>query len=284
MLGQERAGPCRPAGPAAPSWPWPPRPAARRGWPARGRRGSCPCRCRPAPRGGGRLDGRADRLGHLHLARSGLAATGEGGDDPIERSRDRPSATVVVGHAVTRLPPASHGASPAPRSLPIAPAPSRSLATVPSSGGRQHTANVRRAAAVVSPREPARGLDPQRIPVHVGCVMDGNGRWAQKRGLKRTDGHAAGEEALFDVVDGALELGITWLTVYAFSTENWRRPVDEVRYLMQLQQYDPTRPARRAERPRRADPVLRPAGLAGAPAAHQPTRTRRSSSPRATAA
>jgi undecaprenyl diphosphate synthase len=64
--------------------------------------------------------------------------------------------------------------------------------------------------------------------------MDGNGRWAQQRGLKRTDGHAAGEEALFDTVHGALELGISWLTVYAFSTENWRRPVDEVRYLMQF--------------------------------------------------
>jgi undecaprenyl diphosphate synthase len=76
------------------------------------------------------------------------------------------------------------------------------------------------------------GLDPNRIPAHVGCVMDGNGRWAQKRGLKRTDGHAAGEEALFDTVHGALELGVRWLTVYAFSTENWKRPVDEVRYLM----------------------------------------------------
>ena len=76
------------------------------------------------------------------------------------------------------------------------------------------------------------GLDPNRIPVHVAIVMDGNGRWAQKRGLKRTEGHAAGEEALFDVVHGALELGISWLTVYAFSTENWRRPVDEVRFLM----------------------------------------------------
>ena len=75
-------------------------------------------------------------------------------------------------------------------------------------------------------------LDRSRIPVHVGCVMDGNGRWAQKRGLPRTDGHAAGEDALFDAVEGALELGIGWLTVYAFSTENWRRPVDEVRYLM----------------------------------------------------
>ena len=76
------------------------------------------------------------------------------------------------------------------------------------------------------------GIDPQRIPVHVACVMDGNGRWAQRRGLKRTDGHAAGEEALFDTVEGALELGIEWLTVYAFSTENWKRPTDEVRFLM----------------------------------------------------
>src|SRR5262245_12059922 len=62
--------------------------------------------------------------------------------------------------------------------------------------------------------------------------MDGNGRWATQRGLKRTEGHAAGEEALFDTVEGALELGIKWFTVYAFSTENWRRPADEVRYLM----------------------------------------------------
>ncbi|HEX7277270.1 MAG TPA: polyprenyl diphosphate synthase [Acidimicrobiales bacterium] len=77
-------------------------------------------------------------------------------------------------------------------------------------------------------------LDPNRIPVHIGVVMDGNGRWAQKRGLPRTEGHGAGEEALFDTVEGALELGIEWLTVYAFSTENWKRPVDEVRYLMRF--------------------------------------------------
>ena len=76
------------------------------------------------------------------------------------------------------------------------------------------------------------GIDPTRVPVHVACVMDGNGRWATKRGLPRTEGHAAGEEALFDTVEGALDLGLGWLTVYAFSTENWRRPVDEVRYLM----------------------------------------------------
>jgi undecaprenyl diphosphate synthase len=66
--------------------------------------------------------------------------------------------------------------------------------------------------------------------------MDGNGRWAQKRGLRRTEGHAAGEEALFDAVEGMLELGIGWFTVYAFSTENWRRPPDEVRFLMNFNQ------------------------------------------------
>jgi undecaprenyl diphosphate synthase len=78
------------------------------------------------------------------------------------------------------------------------------------------------------------GIDPRHVPAHIACVMDGNGRWATKRGLPRTDGHAAGEEALFDTVEGALDLGIKWLTVYAFSTENWKRPVDEVRYLMQF--------------------------------------------------
>ena len=77
-------------------------------------------------------------------------------------------------------------------------------------------------------------IDPRRIPAHIGCVMDGNGRWAQKRRLPRIEGHAAGEEALFDTVEGALDLGIKWLTVYAFSTENWRRPADEVRFLMQF--------------------------------------------------
>jgi len=76
------------------------------------------------------------------------------------------------------------------------------------------------------------GIDPDRIPRHVACVMDGNGRWAERQGLPRTEGHAAGEQALFDTVEGALDLGIRWLTVYAFSTENWRRPADEVRYLM----------------------------------------------------
>ena len=62
--------------------------------------------------------------------------------------------------------------------------------------------------------------------------MDGNGRWATQRGLPRIEGHAAGEALLMDAVEGGLDLGIGWLTVYAFSTENWRRPADEVRFLM----------------------------------------------------
>jgi undecaprenyl diphosphate synthase len=75
-------------------------------------------------------------------------------------------------------------------------------------------------------------LDLARIPEHVGIVMDGNGRWARHRGLARTEGHKMGEEALFDTVEGALEIGLPWLTVYGFSTENWRRPREEVRFLM----------------------------------------------------
>jgi undecaprenyl diphosphate synthase len=75
-------------------------------------------------------------------------------------------------------------------------------------------------------------IEPSRVPTHVACVMDGNGRWASQRGLPRTEGHAAGEEALLDTVNGALDIGIGWLTMFAFSTENWRRPRDEVRYLM----------------------------------------------------
>jgi undecaprenyl diphosphate synthase len=70
------------------------------------------------------------------------------------------------------------------------------------------------------------------VPRHVAVILDGNGRWATGRGLPRTAGHAAGEPALFDVVHGAIELGIEWLTVYVFSTENWSRPAEEVAFLM----------------------------------------------------
>lgn len=70
------------------------------------------------------------------------------------------------------------------------------------------------------------------VPAHVAIVMDGNGRWANARGLPRVEGHRAGEAALLDVVAGAIEVGVKHLSVYAFSTENWRRSPDEVKFLM----------------------------------------------------
>jgi undecaprenyl diphosphate synthase len=76
--------------------------------------------------------------------------------------------------------------------------------------------------------------DPDAVPRHVGIIMDGNGRWANARGLHRTAGHAAGEPALFDVIEGALEIGLEWLTVYTFSTENWSRHPEEVQFLMEF--------------------------------------------------
>ncbi len=71
-----------------------------------------------------------------------------------------------------------------------------------------------------------------QIPHHVAVVMDGNGRWAKKRGLARTAGHEAGEAALFDLVEGAIQIGVKEISAYAFSTENWRRSPDEVKFLM----------------------------------------------------
>jgi undecaprenyl diphosphate synthase len=86
------------------------------------------------------------------------------------------------------------------------------------------------------PAHPA-GVQPpsipaERIPQHIAVVMDGNGRWAQARGLPRTAGHEAGEASLLDCVYGSLELGVSWLSAFAFSTENWRRSPSEVRFLM----------------------------------------------------
>lgn len=75
-------------------------------------------------------------------------------------------------------------------------------------------------------------IEAGRLPRHVAIVMDGNGRWAKARNLPRTQGHARGEDALFDVIAGAIEIGIPYLSAYAFSTENWRRSPDEVRWLM----------------------------------------------------
>ena len=73
---------------------------------------------------------------------------------------------------------------------------------------------------------------PGSVPQHVAIVMDGNGRWANQRGLTRIEGHKAGEAALLDVVAGAIEAGVKYLTVYAFSTENWKRSPEEVKFLM----------------------------------------------------
>ena len=97
------------------------------------------------------------------------------------------------------------------------------------------TTHPRIAAELASREEAARtALDHARIPHHIAIIMDGNGRWAELRGLRRVDGHRAGREALRRTVQGARECGVDVLTLYAFSTENWRRPRDEVQALMAL--------------------------------------------------
>ncbi len=98
------------------------------------------------------------------------------------------------------------------------------LPPAPGGGPRRPPQHISKAAA---PRIPA-----DRLPFHVAIVMDGNGRWATQRGLARTDGHRAGEAVVIDIVCGAIEIGIKWLSLYAFSTENWKRSPEEVRFLM----------------------------------------------------
>ena len=94
----------------------------------------------------------------------------------------------------------------------------------PDGGPRRPPQHTSKAAA---PR-----IAADRLPYHVAIVMDGNGRWATQRGLTRTDGHRAGEAVVIDIVCGAIEIGIKWLSLYAFSTENWKRSPEEVRFLM----------------------------------------------------
>jgi undecaprenyl diphosphate synthase len=101
---------------------------------------------------------------------------------------------------------------------------------------RTSTAPAGRPEPVPPPAHPT-GVRPPAVPAdllprHVAIVMDGNGRWANQRGLPRNKGHEMGEAALLDVVAGAIEIGVTHLSAYAFSTENWRRSPDEVRFLM----------------------------------------------------
>ncbi|MCZ3385397.1 MAG: isoprenyl transferase [Actinomycetia bacterium] len=94
-----------------------------------------------------------------------------------------------------------------------------------------------RRRSVQPPRPHPSGVEAPAVPAdlvprHVAVVMDGNGRWAKTRGLARTEGHKAGEAALFDLVEGAIEIGVKYVSAYAFSTENWKRSPDEVRFLM----------------------------------------------------
>jgi len=107
-----------------------------------------------------------------------------------------------------------------------------------SRGGRALPGGPRKSAR--TPRAPSphpSGARPphlpkELVPRHVAIVMDGNGRWAKERGLSRTKGHEQGEFSLFDTIEGAIELGIPYLSAYAFSTENWKRSPEEVRFLM----------------------------------------------------
>ena len=77
-------------------------------------------------------------------------------------------------------------------------------------------------------------IDMSNLPLHIGIIMDGNGRWAKKRGLPRSAGHKAGADSLKKIITEANNMGIKYITVYAFSTENWKRPKQEVDYLMDL--------------------------------------------------
>ena len=102
--------------------------------------------------------------------------------------------------------------------------------------GRRREAVPQRREVQAPPPHPSGArppqLPPELVPRHVGIVMDGNGRWANARGLPRNEGHKRGEASLLDVVAGAIEVGVSHVSAYAFSTENWRRSPDEVRFLM----------------------------------------------------
>ncbi|HEX5118207.1 MAG TPA: isoprenyl transferase [Pseudonocardiaceae bacterium] len=106
---------------------------------------------------------------------------------------------------------------------------------LPSSRRRRNTQE--RTTPVRPPEPHPSGAKPPAIPLefvpkHIAIVMDGNGRWANQRGLPRVEGHKRGEAVVLDVVRGAIEIGVKWISVYAFSTENWKRSPDEVRFLM----------------------------------------------------
>ncbi|ADB31523.1 undecaprenyl diphosphate synthase [Kribbella flavida DSM 17836] len=103
--------------------------------------------------------------------------------------------------------------------------------------GRRRVQESKRRGEVVAPEPHPSGARPpvlpaELVPQHVAIVMDGNGRWAKARGLARTEGHKAGEASLLDVIKGGIEIGVKYISAYAFSTENWARSPEEVRFLM----------------------------------------------------
>ena len=93
---------------------------------------------------------------------------------------------------------------------------------------------IRYAAVFTKKPQPEVQVDFQDLPRHIAIIMDGNGRWAKKRGLPRSAGHAAGAETFRTIATYCKEIGLEYLTVYAFSTENWKRPEDEVGAIMGL--------------------------------------------------
>ncbi|MDQ6848640.1 MAG: isoprenyl transferase [Actinomycetota bacterium] len=110
------------------------------------------------------------------------------------------------------------------------------MSTPAGAGSRRGTRGRSKRSWPDPPPHPSGEHAPQipisAVPRHVAIVMDGNGRWAHGRGLPRTEGHRAGEAALLDVLYGAIEIGVSTVSAYAFSTENWRRTPEEVRFLM----------------------------------------------------
>ena len=155
-----------------------------------------------------------------------LAATpAQHGDDAIsftEFVRAKNHCFVTVGRHLDIVPDVAKLSRSAPR-----PTRRRKRDAKPERDARQPQAPAPHPSGARPPQIPQ-----DRLPAHVAIVMDGNGRWAKARNLPRTEGHARGEASLFDVIEGAIEIGVKYLSAYAFSTENWNRSPDEVRWLM----------------------------------------------------
>ena len=188
---------------------------------------------------GERFEPRAElggRTPHALRYRSNLAvAPTQHGDDPIgfaELVRAKNYGFVAIGRHLDIVPDVAKLSRTG-----IAPASRRRSAA---GNTRSDESKAKAVPVAGQPRPPAphpSGARPpqiarDRLPTHVAIVMDGNGRWAKARNLPRTEGHARGEAALFDVIEGAIEIGVKYLSAYAFSTENWNRSPDEVRWLM----------------------------------------------------